>query len=217
MRADDGDRDLKTGCGEVAALLPGLAAGDLPDADSGRLRCHLADCAGCRARAAAVDPAVLFLALKDEPLPAAFWTSFDARLRERLAAESAGGLSGLRRLARVWGRMPRVAWLAPAAMAVLLGVTLYVALPGNVWRPRPSRPADLPQDPYRVGGRRPMEAPGTGPDRAAAGLSLTPPRPGAGAEMEDVASPGARVYRFEVGESGDETPVYFVVDESIDI
>jgi hypothetical protein len=35
--------------------------------------------------------------------------------------------------------------------------------------------------------------------------------------MEDVESPGARVYRFEVGESGDETPVYFVVDESIDI
>jgi hypothetical protein len=35
--------------------------------------------------------------------------------------------------------------------------------------------------------------------------------------MEEVGSPSARVYRFTVDSGGDETPIYFVVDESIDI
>ena len=35
--------------------------------------------------------------------------------------------------------------------------------------------------------------------------------------MEEIGSPGARVYRFTVGATGEETPIYLVVDESIDI
>jgi len=210
--------DLRMVCGEVGPLLPVLVDGSLPEADGRRLRDHLARCAGCRARAMAVDPTVLFLALRDEPIPDSFWTSFDARLRERLAAESGGRLTGIRRFVRTWTRIPRVAWLAPAAMVVLLGVSLYVLLPGTGWRPRSSRPGDVLQDPYRATGLRTPETTAPGPDRKSPGPPpVTAGLPGAGPEMEGVASPGARVYRFEVGGSGDETSVYLVVDESIDI
>ena len=216
MDGDERKTDLQSACGEVAALLPGLVVGDLSDGDAGRLRAHLANCPGCRARAMAIDPTVMFLSLGSEAIPDSFWTSFDARLRERLAAESSGGLFNVRRWVRTWSRLPKVAWLAPAAMAVLLGVSLYVALPGTGWRTRPSRPADLLQDPYRDAARRPPAGTAPGADRQPTGPPpLAAGRPGP--EMEDVASPGARVYRFEVGGSGDETPVYLVVDESIDI
>jgi len=218
MRGDDMETGLRMTCGEVAPLLPALVDGSLPEPDGRRLRDHLAGCGGCRARAMAVDPTVLFLALRDEPIPDSFWTSFDARLRERLAAESGGGQSRIRRFVRTWTRLPRVAWLAPAAMVVLLGGSLYVLLPGTGWRPRSSRPGDVLQDPYRDMGRRTPETTAPGPDRKTPGLPpVTAGLPGAGPEMEGVASPGARVYRFEVGGSGDETSVYLVVDESIDI
>src|SRR5207245_180648 len=46
---------------------------------------------------------------------------------------------------------------------------------------------------------------------AAAAIPSEPPL------MEEIGSPGARVYRFTMDGGGDETPIYFVVDESIDI
>ncbi len=209
--------DRKLTCGEVDPILPTFVAGDLPDSEARGLRDHLARCAACRARATASDPTIIFMALKDEPLPDPFWTSFDARLRERLAAEAGGWTGWIRRVIPGWGRVPRLAWLAPAAMAVLVGVTLYVSGPGVGWRTRPSRPAEVLRDPYHGPGQRPAgpgAIAGGGPGRVAG--SVMPGSPGAPV-MEDVASPGARVYRFDVGGSGDETPVYLIVDESIDI
>jgi len=44
-----------------------------------------------------------------------------------------------------------------------------------------------------------------------------PSGPNAPPTLEEVGSPSARVYRFTVGSGGDETPIYFVVDSSIDI
>jgi len=211
------EADRKLTCGEVAPIVPTFVTGDLPDSEARRLRVHLAGCTGCRAQALAADPTLIFMALKDEPLPDSFWTSFDARLRERLAAETGGWTGRIRRVIPGWGRVPRLAWLAPAAMAVLLGVTLYVSGPGGGWRTRPPRPADALQDPYRGPGQRsagPGAVAGGGPGGVAG--SVMPGPPGAPV-MEDVASPGARVYRFDVGGAGDETPVYLVVDESIDI
>lgn len=96
---------------------------------------------------------------------------------------------------------PRAPWLrrlayvaAPLAMVLLIGTLILV---------RPGGPVPVP-----VAERMP------GPDMkmlsAPAGTDAPP-------ALEEVGSPSARVYRFTVGSGGDETPIYFVVDSSIDI
>jgi hypothetical protein len=164
-------------CGAVRPLLELRARGGLDDGREGLVRDHLAACAGCREAAAEIDPASLFLVLRDEPLPADLWNGFNERLRARLE-----------RPARFWPgllRHGRLAYLlAPLATLLVIGATFFVM--------RPVR-----QD--RLAARGEPAPSSTAP------------------VMEEIGSPGARVYRFTVGATGEETPIYLVVDESIDI
>jgi hypothetical protein len=217
-------------CGAASdVLLDADAAGRLDEGSRTSLHGHLRTCAACRARALERDPSLLFLELGSEPVPPATWDGFQVRLRARLG-ERASGRSW--RAAFPW---PRLAWAAPALMAVILGAMLFVVGPGRQrsgdWqRQRAGRPPAV-----RPGPRAPQAPPGTlpgaasrlpgiaGPDDTRPGGSGTiVPAPGgtgpAGAPlMEGVAAPGARVYRFSVGEPGEETPIYFIVDASIDL
>ena len=181
------------GCPDVEPLLPSFAAGVLEEEAERRVRDHLASCAACRDAALARDPTVLFLDLRREPLPRDFWTGFDARLRVRLEAEGRPKAPWL-----AWASDPgfrRLAYVAaPLAMVLLIG-TLFLVRPGG---PRTVAEREL-APPF---GLQDLSAP--------AGQDGPP-------ALEEVGSPSARVYRFPVASGGDETPIYFVVDESIDI
>jgi anti-sigma factor RsiW len=175
------------GCGQVAAWLAAYASGDLDEGREGRVRRHLAGCASCRAAAAALDPSLLFLELRGAPLPEAFWTGFRTRLRASLP-----GAPWWR-----WRGLPRPAYLAaPLAMLLVLAGTLFVM--------RPPRQRWLPAGRAL---RPPQQVPAPAAPPAAQGAPV----------IEEVGSPKARVYRFTVGGPGDETPIYLVVDEEIDI
>jgi len=204
---DDREGSKRGGCPEIVPLLrSGLSEERLNEADARAVRAHLAACDSCRALAAADDPTVLFLELRGGALPERFWSGFEAGLRERIDAARPGWTSVF--------RQPALAYVtAPLAMLLVVGATLFVMRPGPLGGRRPewlrspfARPApSAPRSP---------EAPPAPP-----GTTLPPGgREPAGAELlEGVDSPGARVYRFTVGGPGEETPIYFVVDESIDI
>jgi hypothetical protein len=206
---------------------PGGSSRDLQVAE------HLASCAACRQAAAETDPTAIFFELRSGSLPAEFWAGFSERLRSRLAEKTraAGAWTSLFRdpLAALRHpgallRYPRLAYLAPAAMLLILAVTLAVLRPGRLGLRGWSRPETI-RSPYaqpvgpHVPGRSSLPPPAGRLDRAVAPQDLpVPPPAGAGVPlMEEVGSPGARVYRFTVGGAEDETPIYFVVDESIDI
>lgn len=198
----------------------------LPEAERQAVAAHLRECPGCRAAAAALDPSILLVGARGGTLPDSFWAPFDAalagRLRAevrrpaaaRLAARIAAALAGSRAAAADAFR-PAV-WLAPAAAAMVLLVTLAVL------RPDPPQVAQGPRldgipSPYtppRVRGEAPS---GGAPAPGGAGIGALP-RPDALPEpptLEEVASPSARVYRFDAA-APDAPPIYFVVDESIE-
>jgi len=180
------------GCLQFEPLLSSFAAGALDEGAEKRVRDHLAACAGCRAAAVERDPAVLFLELRREPLPQDFWTGFSTRLRARLEAEGRPKAPWL-----AWASEPgarRLAYVAAPLMMILLIGTLFLVRPGG--------PGKTGREPALPGGPIALSAPG-GQD--------APPA------LEEVGSPSARVYRFTVGSAGEETPIYFVVDEAIDI
>ncbi len=195
-------------CAGMAPLLEDALEGTLDEVSERRVRDHLAACSACREKGAALDPSVLFLELRSRPLPPAFWARFPEELRARLPEKGP-------RWAALF-RHPGLAYVTtPAAVLLILVATLVAIRPGSVgWR-------------GAQGIRLPSERPVPGPEmRPTAGREL--PIPGAASlppgaaglaspVLEEVGSPGARVYRFTVGSPGDETPIYFVVDESIDI
>ncbi len=210
----------KTDCSAMAPLLERFAAADLGAEDERRVWAHLAGCAACRARRLALaDPGALFLELRDAALPDNHWEGFMEQLGERLDREAP---PGRRRWRGEWGAMvryPRLAYVAaPLAMVLVLGVTLFVLRPGSRDlagrltrteavrspydrpRPRPPRPAE------RLRGGQPPAFALPVADLESSGPPV----------LEEVISPGARVYRFEVGGDADETPIYLVVDESIE-
>lgn len=180
-------------CAAIETLLEKEAAGRLDDGAADALRSHLGACLSCRTRAEASDPSLLFVELADEPVPGDLWAGFDRDLRARLEGEVG---SRFRPAFLTW---PRLAWAAPAVMLLVVGVMLFVA--------QPTRP--------RFGG---WQRTGKAPLAQRVPGAAAPGRDDARAPLlEGVASPGARVYRFNVGDPGDETPIYFVVDESIDL
>jgi anti-sigma factor RsiW len=214
----DGDR-IDGGCGAVRALLPAWSREDLDETERQRLRRHLAGCAACRDEAALFDPSVLFLTLEGRPLGAEFWRGFDAALRSRIEAETAAGRG--RRLAGWFERLqvPRLAYVTiPAAMLLVVAGTLLLSRPGAL-RTAPNRPPAASGIPLPY--ERPI-APRTGalparPEVAGVAAVAWPPAgpvsdPPA---LEVVGSASARVYRFD-GAGDDATPIYFVVDETID-
>jgi putative zinc finger protein len=204
---DDLTLHTKSACSGCGPYLPSFAAGTLDDARERHVREHLARCAHCRQTLSVQgDPTALFLELRSEPLPEDFWTGFQTRLRARLEEQRPSV-----RYARF--RYPRFAYLAPLAMVLVLGATLFVMRPGRLGKPGWWRPEGIRQPQSRVVGvPRPRQPLGLRPGRGTPGEA-----PGMAPLMEEIGSPGARVYRFMVGDGRDETPIYFVVDESIDI
>ena len=210
---DDREGSKRGGCPETLPLLgSGLSEERLSEADARAVRAHLAACDSCRALAAADDPTVLFLELRGGALPGSFWSGFEAGLRERIDAARPGWTSVF--------RQPTLAYVtAPLAMLLVVGATLFVMRPGPLGGRRPEWLRSPFAKPAPSAPRSPEAPPGPPGATLAPGTTLAPAgRPPAGAELlEGVDSPGARVYRFTVGGPGEETPIYFVVDESIDI
>ena len=206
-------------CLTVEPLLSSYAAGALEETSERLVRDHLAACAACRTVQMERDPSVLFLELRRPPLPNGFLDGFAAGVRRRLESEASPRLPFFDWIATFGTR--RVAFVAGPLMTLLLLGTLFLVRPGSP-RFRGFRNPDqgVVTSPYVVphGSARPGQQEMRAPDplpvvsmEPSAGLPLAPPL------LEEVGSPGARVYRFTVESGGDETPIYFVVDESIDI
>jgi hypothetical protein len=187
---------------------PGSSALGEDETTERRVRDHLASCSACRDLASADDPAVLFLELRGGPLPPAIWAGFREELRARVAKRRLDWLAPL--------RYPALAYVtAPLVTLLVLGAALVTVRPGLVpWRrPEAARsPYVLPAGPASQA--RPAPRAGVAPSGA---LPPAGRGPASGDALEEVGSPGARVYRFTVGAPGDETPIYFVVDDSINI
>jgi hypothetical protein len=172
--------------------------GTLGDDEAAGVRNHLVGCGGCRTFFAEADPAVLFLRMRGTELPDRFWSGFTERLRARVHK---GRFH--------WGdlfRYPKLAYLtAPVAMVLLLSASILLTGPeGLRFTSWPAR--EVIPSPYEDPELRGVTMAGIGiPARTAPPL------------LEEVGVPGARVYRFLVGEGSDETPIFLVVDESIDI
>ena len=218
--------DIHPDCAACSALLEAWIGDSASDAERRALTDHIAACETCRSRALAADPALLFVTLRGGPLPGGFWEGFDEGLKRRIAAEAArpaparlaarlAAFVARLRDAIVWAPTPAI-WAAPAAMVLLLGVTVAILRP-DAFRPplRPPQGGAL-QSPY---------AQRSGPARSdrtrREGEQLVVPVPalltGAGdpPALEEVSSPSARVYRFDAADSH-AAPIYLVVDESIE-
>jgi Putative zinc-finger len=199
------------GCEGMDPLLGAFASDQLDEAARDRLGRHLAACDRCRARLIEIDPSFLFHELRGGIRPEAFWASLQAGLRARLGEEPRRGWSELL-------RYPKLAYVtAPLAMALVLAVSLMVMRPG--WGPGAGKggppggirsPYEAPETVLRPAAH--PAPPDTAGRRAPADVTLPSPP-----VLEEVTAPGARVYRFTVGGAGEETPIYLVVDESIDI
>src|SRR6059036_849033 len=187
-----------TGC---RSYLPAYAAGRLDEVRERQVRDHLAGCAACRqALVTQADPSAIFLELRGQPLPETFWTGFQARLRSRLEEERPAYRYALL-------RYPRLAYVAPLAMVLVLGATLLVVRPvrlaqRGLWRPEGIRPpqshvqgAPLSQPPLGTPprGRRELTVP---PGVVGLGAGFSGQGAGSAPLMEEIGSPGARVYRF---------------------
>jgi hypothetical protein len=220
MKVNEGGR-----CGEIGPLIELHADGRLDELRGREVRSHLLECEPCRRRAVeALDATAIFLEMRSKPLPEAHWAGFTEGVRARIDAERASAARGHGWTVRFdWAtllRRPRLTYVAaPLMMLLLLAVSLFV-LQGD----GQDRVAKL----SRQGAMRsPYDSPITPPRShrairptgsqlksvALAPASLEQADPPA---LEEVLSAGARVYRFSVGAPGDETPVFMVIDESIE-
>lgn len=216
MSDDPDGTALTIECKAVRPLLGApLADVRLDEAVARQAREHLARCAACREIEAGFDPTARFLELRGGALPESFWIGFDTRLRARCDEPRFAWASLI--------RAPRLVYLtAPLMMILALGVTTLVFRPGGGgWRKRAGiqSPFVVPGQPGLAGakaGGTPFLRPETASGAAVpvdGHDSFRPGRP----MLEQVSAPGARVYQFLVGAPGDETPIYLVVDESINI
>ncbi|HET6278795.1 MAG TPA: hypothetical protein VFG08_08430, partial [Candidatus Polarisedimenticolia bacterium] len=161
-----------------------------------------------------------FLQLRQDSLTQQEWDLFMERLGERLDGEAP---PGRRRRWSGWGEMlryPRLAYMtAPLAMILVVGATLFVLRPGARDLPGRLAPAEAIRSPFEPPATtrppRPEQraAEGRLPELTLSAAAFDASAPPA---LEEVASPGARVYRFDVGGEPDAQPIYLVVDESID-
>ncbi len=198
-------------CGSMHPLLAAHLEGSLDEARTGELRRHLAGCPSCREKAAAADPTTLFLELGATDLGAAFWRGFQEDLRRRIETRGLGWTG--------YFRYPAIAFVtAPLLMILMVGVSLVVLKPGwRGWDRHQGLVSPYAQPPGRAGNRPLALTPG--PAAGARVPGALPPGSGEAARpvLEEVGSPGARVYHFTVGGPGDETAIYLVVDESINL
>jgi len=209
------------GCGAISPLLERFAAAKLGAEDERRVWEHLAGCEACRAlRVSEADPGALFVELRNDALPGRHWEGFMERLGARLDQEAP---PGRQRFWSGWGdmlRFPRLAYVAaPLAMVLVVGATLFVLRPGGRTLPGRLTPTEAIRSPYdRPGRPRPVRPDpratrGQIPELTLSAADFDSSGPPA---LEEVSSPGARVYRFDVGGNTDAPPIYLVVDESID-
>jgi anti-sigma factor ChrR (cupin superfamily) len=112
-------------CGTIRARLEAWAGGTLDEGQGRQVEAHLAICPGCLEEATALDPAAIFLALRDDPLPDGVWTGFDERLLARIR-EARPAFDWLSLL-----RPPRlVSVTAPVALVAVLAAAFLVTRPG---------------------------------------------------------------------------------------
>jgi len=214
------DRMKREACHRLEPHLSSYAAGALDEETELKVRDHLSLCAACRAEMQERDPTVLFLELRRAPLPPGFLDRIAPEVRRRVEAGERPRWAPFASGIPAFG-VRRLAYVAAPVMTLLLLGTLFLVHPGG---------------PRFRGFRRPGEGGVTSPfvvppgsarlgNAGAEGAGIIPaapfPPPAAAPSgpptMEEIGSPSARVYRFTVGSGGDETPIYFVVDESIDI
>lgn len=212
--------ERRDGCGAMEPLLSSYVAGALDEESEKTVREHLYACASCRAAQVERDPSVVFLEMHRTPLPEGFLDAIPAEVRRRVEAGDRPRRRFFLGGAPVFSAR-RLAYVAAPLMAFFLLGTLVLVRPGGIGFRGPRRP-------IAGGVSSPFVVP---PGSARSGRPATPgqagipavPRlpgpaaPGAPPLMEEVGSPSARVYRFTVEGGADETPIYFVVDESIDI
>jgi hypothetical protein len=213
-----GEKNMSQGdCRAVEPLLSSFAAGALDEPAERRVRDHLAACRACRAEQMARDPSALFYELRRVPLPDGFLDDLAVNVRRRIESRSSLWARLVDRVAERGAR--RLAYVAAPVMTLLLLGTLFLVRPGRSWRsglrgqggivsPYSLPPASPAPD---RSGRSTPGLPHLAPAAPAAGGAIAPPL------MEEVGSGSARVYRFTVESGGDETPIYFIVDEKIDI
>lgn len=207
------------GCSRAEPLLSSFAAGALDEESERLARDHLAVCASCRDAQMRRDPSVLFLELRRTALPDGFLDGFAAGVRRRLEPGARFPNPFLGSFAAFGTR--RLAYVAAPLMTLLLLGTLFLVRPGG---PGPrgfhgpgqgaiNSPYVVPPGSARLGRVGAQTTPSLPvlPAAPSAGRPGTPPL------MEEIGSPRARVYRFTIESDGTETPIYFVVDESIDI
>jgi hypothetical protein len=216
---DDKDLGVRS-CEAARPLLAAYVEGNLAPEREDALRSHAARCPLCRAALIDADPSAVFLSLRGRSLPDDFWSGFDQTLRARLEQERQTGWrwEAAREALGSLLRPPRLAYFAaPLAMVFLLGVTLYVTQPGRFGsggRVRP--PEEGLRSPYattltpRRGGSVPRIPREAAAPSAMPALAATEPPP-----LEEVRSPAARVYRLDLA-GQDPTPIYMVVDETIE-
>jgi hypothetical protein len=217
MKADSSKRGS---CPTIEPLLSSYAAGALDEPAEGLVRDHLVACDSCRAAQAGRDPSVLFLELRRVPLPEGFLDTFAAAVRRRVESDTRRRWLPVFDWTSAVG-VRRLAYVAAPVMTLLLLGTLFLVRPGGFGVNTPRKPGEgtvsspfvVPPGSARFGkaGVPAPEMPQPPPGLTAASGTGAPPL------MEEIGSPGARVYRFMVESGGNETPIYFVVDESIDI
>lgn len=196
-------------CTGIAPLLLPFASLSIDETGETLVRQHVAGCGACREALRAIDPSALFLSLRDEALPPAVWDGFQETLMARLpeGKPGAGWIGAL--------RYPRLAYVAPVVAAILLGVTALVMRPGGMFGlrerggaiPSPYAAPETTVRPGRINAPPAARLSIAGGERGTQGAPL----------LEEAGSPGARVYRFSDGGDADESPIYFVVDEKIDL
>jgi putative zinc finger protein len=163
----------------------------LPESDRREFRAHLAECSGCRDRAIAADPTLIFAAAP--PLPA----SSDADAQARLVLESVKAALAVRSAARKIDR-PRVRHGVRAAAAVAAAV--LVALTSS--SARRSRSVAVP-----VGRAT------TGNFQNAATKIVRP-----GADESPSMPSSATIYEWNPGTASPNDPtIVWIVDRSLDL
>jgi len=213
------DRMKRDACLLVEPHLSSYAAGALEEESEHRVRDHLFTCAACRGEQLERDPSVLFLELHRAPLPPAFLDRFASDARRRVEA-------GERPRWRPFGgAIPafsarRLAYVAAPVMTLLLLGTLFLVRPGGPGFRGLRKPAEGGvSSPFVVSpgsarlGKPGVERPGVLPPGSSPPFASAP---GAPPLVEELGSAVARVYGFTLDSGGDERPMYFVVNDSID-